>query len=209
MGADVDLCAECEKDLPFTPCGSLEVVTETGRGKKRKYFTAACGVFYYKGRARQGILALKFHSRFKTAAVFAGYMAGLARNLTIYEGCEIIAPVPMTRCRESERGFNQAELLAEELGKILCLPVCKNLIIKTRETKKQSRINGKNKRQENVDGAYEINLKTNIINKKIMLVDDVITTGSTLNECAKMLITAGAGEVVVLCAAVSRLKIEI
>lgn len=104
----------------------------------------------------------------------------------------ILIPIPLYKDKELERGFNQAALLTEEIAKKLNLKILKDGLVKTKKTKAQMELKGK-ERRENVKGTFAfIGDKKEIRNKKILLVDDVITTGSTLNEAAKVLKRAGA-----------------
>jgi ComF family protein len=107
----------------------------------------------------------------------------------------ILVPVPLHPKRRTFRGFNQAELLAKELSRVLNIPV-KNLLIKTKRTQLQVELT-KSKREKNVFGVFEINSKMleSVTGKKILLVDDVFTTGSTMNEAARILKKNGAKEV--------------
>lgn len=114
---------------------------------------------------------------------------------------DIITFIPMTQKKLKDRGFNQTEALAILLGKNVDVEV-KNLLVKTKETVAQAGLE-KDKRLENIQGSFEINkeLKKLIKNKRILIVDDVFTTGSTSNECAKVLKKAGASSVFVLTVA--------
>jgi len=105
-----------------------------------------------------------------------------------YEGVEVVVPVPMSPEKERERGYNSALLLANEISKSIGIPV-KFLLKKTRSTVAQ-RLLTREKRLQNQKGAYEVSLAGPLV--KVLLVDDVFTTGATLEECAKVLKKAGA-----------------
>ena len=119
---------------------------------------------------------------------------------------DIIVYVPMTEAEEKKRGFNQSELLAEEVGKRLNIAVLPALI-KIKETKAQKELGGK-ERAQNLEGAFACVFEQ-VNNRKILLIDDIFTTGATANECAKVLLKAKAREVNVLTAAVAKLKIPV
>lgn len=104
----------------------------------------------------------------------------------------IILPVPLHRRRYLERGFNQAELLARAWSKHLSLPILKNVLVRSRSTQTQVGL-GRVERQKNLVGAFK--LKQPLRNSQVILIDDVFTTGSTLQECARVLKEGGAGEV--------------
>ena len=120
---------------------------------------------------------------------------------------EIIVPVPLHKRRLRWRGFNQSELLAEYLGENLTpgfsIPIFNNLLIRKKYTQPQMKIKNYFRRQKNIRDAFAIKTTENcdrnnnkfLENKKILLVDDIATTGSTLFECAKVLKSAGAAEV--------------
>ena len=107
---------------------------------------------------------------------------------------DIIIPVPMYKTKKDTRGYNQAEVLAKELGGV---PMKNDVLIKIIDTKKQSTLN-KEERSQNLIGAYKIQNSEIIQNKNIILIDDIFTTGSTVNECSKILKQAGAYEICVL-----------
>lgn len=106
----------------------------------------------------------------------------------------IIIPIPLLKKRLKQRGFNQAEELAKELSKNLELPLINNILTKTKETLPQVELS-KEKRRENIKGAFLAENKDIVKNQKILLVDDVYTTGSTMEECARVLKESGAKEV--------------
>lgn len=107
----------------------------------------------------------------------------------------ILIPIPLDKKKLKSRGYNQAEKLAKELSKILHIPVFSNNLIKTKTTRAQIKLSGK-EREQNLKGAFVVRKPFDFAqNKKIFLVDDVYTTGSTMEECAKILKEAGAKQV--------------
>ena len=107
----------------------------------------------------------------------------------------ILIPVPLGRKRLKWRGFNQAEEIGKELSKSLEIPLINDVLIKTKENSPQMELTGK-EREENILGVFSCQNKEEIQGKKILLVDDVYTTGATMEECAKVLKSAGAKEIV-------------
>ncbi len=103
----------------------------------------------------------------------------------------ILIPVPLAKRKLKERGFNQAEEISKELSSFLAIPLISNCLIKTRETIPQVEL-ATEARKENTKGAFLVKNKDLIKEKKILLVDDIYTTGSTMEECARVLKTAGA-----------------
>ena len=103
----------------------------------------------------------------------------------------VLIPVPLDKNKIKIRSYNQAEELAKELSKILQIPVLANNLVKTKSTKPQMELS-KDEREKNLDNAFKIKNPAELAGKKIFLVDDVYTTGSTMEECAKILRSAGA-----------------
>lgn len=108
-------------------------------------------------------------------------------NLKKYD---IIIIVPISKHRKKERGYNQSYLIAKEISKIIKIPIAKKILYKIKNTVPQSSLNRK-QREENAKGAYKIRNTTKLYNKKILLIDDIYTTGNTVNECAKVLMHNG------------------
>ena len=119
---------------------------------------------------------------------------------------DVVTFVPMTAKEIKERGYNQSELLAEEVAKRLNLPIT-STVLKIKETDKQKRLTAK-ERRENLKGVFAVADKTAIKGKRILLVDDVITTGATVNECSAVLKKAGATKVSSLTACITIYKPE-
>ena len=108
--------------------------------------------------------------------------------------CDIITWVPLSRKRLRQRGYDQARLLATELSKKAGIECCR-LLKKTRNNPAQSGTGGAEKRRANVSGVYTALSPEKITGKSILIVDDIVTTGATLSECGRMLLSAGAKEV--------------
>ena len=113
----------------------------------------------------------------------------LLKNKKIFENIkkyDKIIPVPISKKRYKERGYNQSLLIANEISKQTNLELVNNCLIKTKNIIEQSKLN-KEDRQQNIQGVYSIQNEEIITNKKVLLIDDIYTTGSTVNECSKML----------------------
>jgi len=115
--------------------------------------------------------------------------------------CHFLIPVPLHKSRYRERGFNQSEIIAEEISKITNVPVLKNALKRKKNTKDQTNLSPQ-QREENVSGAFVVTQPEMVNDKRIILVDDVITTGATMNECAQMLKQAGAEKIIGMTIAV-------
>ena len=118
----------------------------------------------------------------------------LLREGNRFKESDVLVPIPLARKKLKNRGYNQAEEIAKKLGKELKIPVIIDCLIKIRENLPQMELS-KEERQENIKGVFEIKNKEKIQGKKILLVDDVYTTGATMEECAKVLKQAGAREI--------------
>ncbi len=184
-----DLCRFCRTDAPAYP----------NRKSKLQFLDSFAAVWYYEGSVRKSLLRYKFYN----ARSFAGsYGRLLAMKLLeeYPEGFDILTWVPVSRLRRFRRGYDQVELLARAAGKELGMtPV--PLLKKVRHNRPQSGIHGAAQRRANVLGAYRELDREAIAGKKILLLDDILTTGATAGECARVLKTAGAKEV--HCAAVA------
>lgn len=105
--------------------------------------------------------------------------------------CDLVIPVPLYRARKRDRGFNQSEILAEGISKALNVTVSGDILKRTKNTKDQTNLNAE-QRKENVRNAFAVTQPEKVMGRKVILVDDVMTTGATLNECARMLLDAEA-----------------
>lgn len=153
----------------------------------------ACAVDHYEGRIKEIIHALKYERRRSISPRLGALMRECGAPL-LRDGA-IVVPVPLHRRREYERGFNQAEDLAMHLGS----PVM-NLLTRVRHTQSQIEL-PKDQRQRNVHGAFALGEPLSSAFPIVVLVDDVSTTGSTLEACARVLKDAGVKEVRALTAA--------
>lgn len=141
----------------------------------------------------------KYYDQFGLAQTMANMMRGAARVLYELQQPDLLIPIPLHVAREAERGYNQAYLLAAELSKILKTPVVKDGLSRTRQTEVQAQLT-RRERVENMSGAFEIG-PHDLTGRHVMLIDDVCTTGATLNAAAVCLKEAGVTHVAGLCVA--------
>ncbi len=159
-----------------------------------KSYDELLSLYEYKGIIKKRILELKFYDGKYISNSFA-YL--LSKRITELElQFDVIIPVPISFKRSIERGYNQSKLIAERISKILGKRTISNVLIKIKNNKRQSELNI-NERKNNVINVYKIKNEENIKNKVILLIDDIYTTGATINECAKMLKNSGAKKVIV------------
>lgn len=169
--------------------------------RHHRHFERCAAPFYYEGTVRRGILRLKEQNDPQIAEFFAGYMAQVVRREYSTWRFDWIIPVPLTESRKKGRGFNQSERLAKCLSAELGIPVstCLRKISETRPQKELSAV----ERSGNLLGAFDV-AGADISGTRILLVDDLATTGSTLDECAKTLKVYGASQVYAVTAARTR-----
>ena len=188
------VCPRCQASLPW-----LE-----GRAGERKIDLAdGCySPLAYGEMVREAIHRYKFHRVRALGRPFAALMARcLADRLP--DGADLICWAPLSRERFRERGFNQAELMAREMGRLLSIPAGPALE-KVRDTRPQSELEEESARRANARGAYALLPGADLTGKRVVLVDDVVTSGATLSECAAVLCMGGAKQVLCLTLAQAR-----
>ena len=144
---------------------------------------------------RQAILLFKYGGRPSLGRHLGRLMAEAAEGLFDLRQFDLVIPVPLHPARERERGFNQAALLARKVGRACGLRVGTRMLRRVRATEAQS--GGRQAREANVKGAFSVARPGQVQDRRLLLIDDVLTTGATVNECAKALLAAGAAEVAV------------
>jgi len=148
-------------------------------------------IFIFQGAVRQAILQLKYKHLKTVAAPLSQLLAEFLRSHPL-KG-EVLVSVPLYPKRLRERGYNQASLLAKELGKLVGLPVLEDTLIRVRDALPQARTRSAIERRRNVQDAFACHQR--LEGRQILLIDDVCTTGATLDACASALKAAGAGSV--------------
>lgn len=153
--------------------------------------------FEYDETFARAIRGIKFSGR-KETALFLGFLLGRTAS-TDKLTADAIVPVPLSPKRLSERGFNQAEMLCRGASEVLKIPVLPDVLIRTRETKRQADLTDDRERSGNVHGVFTVSSSWDVSGMDIILADDVATTGNTLHEAACALLKEGAASV--LCMA--------
>jgi ComF family protein len=177
---ETSVCRVCEDKLPI----------RQGIVKRSGFFSRCTAPFVYTGTVKKYLLKMKNKGRLAVAPAVAPYIA--AAVMADLGEFDIVSFVPSDLIRLRKRGYNPAEALAKKTAGYFGVK-CVRTLIKIRKTEKQSTLNVPAKREANVMGAFKVVGK--VKGKRILLVDDVITTGATLNECAKMLRLYGARQV--------------
>lgn len=186
---ELDLCAACRVDGPEYP----------NRKIKLPFLDSFAAVWYYEGNVRGSLLRYKFYNA-RVYSVSYGRILAMKLLREYPEGFDILTWVPVSRLRRLRRGYDQVELLAKAVGAELGLAPVPTLY-KIRNNRPQSRMKDPAARKANVLGAYRVLETADVKGKRVALLDDILTTGATAGECARMLRMAGAKEV--HCAAVA------
>lgn len=211
--SDFGLCPSCWRDTPFITglvcdcCGAplpgdnadeavqcddcLAIARPWSRGR---------AAMLYRDNARRMVMALKHGDRLDLAKPAAGWLARAAQPLL--QPDTLITPVPVHWLRLIRRRYNQAALLSAALGRLVGLPHCPDLLIRSRNTRSQEG-RDRSARFLNVEDAFRLNPRRDwqMQGRPVLLVDDVMTSGATLGACADALLAAGAArvDVVVMC----------
>ena len=188
---ETDLCHDCRENTPDFPGSKI----------KLSFLAQWTGLWYYKENVRLSLLRYKFYGRRNYAAAY-GRMLAMKLQTTDGMDFDVLSWIPIARLRRWKRGFDQSRLIAEAIGTELGIPA-RQTLRKKRNTKPQSGLGSAAHRRANVLGAYEAVDPLFLKNKRVLLVDDVITTGATASECAKTLLLAGAKEVKLATVAVA------
>ena len=188
---ETDLCGRCRRELP----------TAEREIKRGEFFTGCTCVYYYENAVRQSVLRFKFRSMRQYADAYGRLLA--MRLLPEREAYDLLTWVPVSAKRRRQRGYDQAEIIAEALGRKLGIP-CVRLLAKTKDNPPQSRTGNARARKKNAAGVYACCDREAAENKTVLLVDDIVTTGSTLAECAGVLRKAGCKAVYAAAAAMHR-----
>ncbi len=154
----------------------------------------------YTPRMARAILLLKYGKVTPLGVWFARRLAGMVESQSQVFAADAVVPVPLDRSRMRERGYNQAELIARPLARLLGIPFRSYLLVRTRPRPNQLRLT-RRERWETVRGAYATHKMAQVDNLRVLLVDDVFTTGATLDACSRALKGAGATRVVGLTVA--------
>ena len=208
LGREEILCKECAETLPVIKgekckyCGA-----EKSRCICKKHKLSYDGItapFYYEDCIKQSVIRLKFSGKLILGKTLAKDMATAVKEDFGDKKFDFICYVPFTNWQKINRKYNQSEVLAENLSKELRIPLC-NVMVKLFETKSQHKMNTR-ERKGNVFGVYDVKNGINVKGKTILLVDDVKTSGSTLDDCAAILKIRGANEVYCVTASIASFK---
>ena len=182
----IGICTDCLNKLFPTPRPPLF----NAEGNSIDYVISP---LFYKGRLRDLIMDLKFNNCRAYAEVLSDLMCNLLNDMSFLADFDFVVPVPLSKKRFTERGYNQSALLAEPFARMLGIPMCEDILFKPKHTKRQSRVEV-SERFTNVRNSFKASDLAK--NKRILLFDDILTTGSTLKACADTLKDAEASDIV-------------
>ena len=191
--SDAPLCAACWSKIEFL-LPQNQVFIYSGGQKPSYSFNKALSVCKYGGIIKECIHLFKYKRKFILAKPLSKLMIDFAHKFLDMENIDLILPVPLHRVKQRQRQFNQAKLLAKCISRAFSKELQDKLLIKTKLGQAQVNLS-KTERLKNVRGAFKVKDTLALKNKNILLVDDVLTTNATVNECAKVLLEAGANMV--------------
>ncbi len=201
------ICSKC--NLQLKKKEKMDILTKKelveNYYEKEKYFEELIYMFKYEGQIRELILDYKFNEKSYMYKTFVNF---LLKNKKIFENLkkyDKIIPVPISKKRYKQRGYNQSLLIAKEISNQITyvtnkktkLELVNNCLIKTKNIVEQSKLN-KEDRKQNIQGVYTLKNGSILTNRNILLVDDIYTTGSTVNECSRILQQAKPNKIGVL-----------
>ena len=205
------ICDDCWEQIEFISepyceiCGKpvdLNPTSDDGGTQKCRWcwqhqsqFSKARSIASYKPTLRQAIHLFKYEKKVVMAKHFAELMQDTVPTLFELSDYNYIIPVPLHKKRYKERGFNQAEILARELNNLFDIPIHLGNVVRVNETKPQFSLETREDKIKNVQDAFEVREPEKIEWKNILLVDDIFTTGATVSEIAKTLLSERANRV--------------
>lgn len=181
---DVFLCERCEKRYKPGPSSKIG----------NKHLKSCAYSFYYEGDIKMAIWKFKFRRKLSYGSAFSEYMFDCYNEYYFSGSIDYLIPVPMTPKKQRKRGYNQTIELANKLSDKTGIPTINNGLIKVRENSNQH-LSSFKERKLNVKGVYKANKDIDFKGKNVIIIDDVLTTGLTMFECAKELKKAGADSV--------------
>ena len=191
VGWENVICSHCEAEL--TQC----VLTPPERLSTHEPLTLCISAFAYESAARKLVHHLKYRNNATVAPILALYMCAALLDSPARRDWDAVVPVPLHSTRLRQRGYNQAELLAEEIARCFRMTLRSDLLMRIKATKSQTTRTAE-ERLAAMEGVFETSVQVSGL--RILLVDDVLTTGATATACAKALLHAGAAQVTLLTA---------
>lgn len=199
-----EYCQGCFDELPYTGeefchgCGNISSSCICHRNEN--LFSRCYAAFYYLDSAKGGVVYLKNTKNNVFPRLFAEKIRSDIEADPYEFKADFIVPVPMSKTKLRKRGFNQAEVLADALGQQLNIPICNDALVKSISFVAQHKLSA-TRRKTNASHLYSAGKNIDIKGKTVIIVDDVMTTGSTINSCAEILLEMGAEKIIAAVAA--------
>jgi ComF family protein len=164
--------------------------------KSEHHYERGFAIYVYEGKIKKSLLEFKFQGKQEYADFYIEQLIRYAGDKLKKLSLDLILPVPLHPRKQRVRGFNQAQLLAQGIGAYLKTTVCCNLLIRTKYTTPQKKLDDK-ERLHNLEQAFSVSTPylDSLIGKRILLVDDIYTTGSTIEACTRTLLKVGCAKV--------------
>lgn len=197
-----NVCGFCNKICKEEICSKCRIKIKKHQiniviKPQNKYFDELISIFKYEGIIREKILQYKFNDKAYMKNTFAKIILKNKKVCGLLKKYDIIIPVPIHKNRKAQRGYNQTQLITTKIAEYINIEPCNKVLVKNKNTIAQSKLNRK-KRIDNIKGAFDILNLEKVQGKNVLLFDDIYTTGSTANECSRILKTAGAKTVGIL-----------
>ncbi len=208
------LCNECGRELVFiddNKCSKCGKPLELGYSpnicpdckQNHHYFEKAVAPLEYIGLTKKAIYKYKYNKKSYMYKLFGKLIVRALKDSDIIHNVDLVVPIPLYRKKKLDRGFNQAELLTKYIAKELNFKMSNNNLVRIRRTSTQNKLS-KLARRKNVLNAFKIRNEEAFEKKRILLIDDILTTGATVDECSKLILRSGAQKVYVATVATGR-----
>jgi ComF family protein len=203
--AENNVCEACFSKFKYADSARITYEYDKDfRGKKIVSGFSSLLVFEKDKEIQHLIHALKYDGRFQ-AGDYLGKLTGTALSSQIHIWqIDLIVPVPLHNLKKIKRGYNQSYYIANAISRICNIPMNNKVVLRVKNTMSQTQMNLR-QREENIRDAFKVKLAKLITDKNILLIDDVITTGSTMNECGRALLESGAAKIFAISSAVASL----
>lgn len=191
------LCKKCGK-----PLSAEEAEYCPDCARKKHLYTRGRAALEYDSLMRESIGRFKYKNRREYADFYVQELLDTCGPAVRSWDVDLLIPIPLHKSRRRKRGFNQAELIAKGLGRELGIPVSSNSLLRTRKTSPQKELNDQ-ERKNNLKNAFQV-VDPDVKFKKVLLIDDIYTTGSTIDAAAAVLLEGGAEKVYFLSISIGR-----
>lgn len=198
--AELEICSSCYKKINFSPDIWLDRRVKFQEDVHYDHIICACE---YSGIIKKSLVEYKFFGKSGYYRALAKILSKKIKLMLNSKKFDIIICVPLHKEREKQRGYNQALLISKVISHDIGIPIKSDILLREMDTRSQSLLN-REERHKNIKGAFKIENADIVSGKSVLLVDDIFTTGSTVDECSRVLKGAGAREVIVAVVASGR-----